>query len=85
MPGTRVPGTRVPYYSHPLFQTKVRKLTAKSLKKFLSGEISGNEDPKDVWENEEVFRQHNLGNFRTPQQSEKNLCPEEGKLITNFW
>ena len=49
----------------------VGKLTVKSparqllRKKFLPGEITGDEDPKEVWESEGVFGEHKIGNFRT--------------------
>ena len=52
-------------------QPMTGKLKAKSparlllAKKFLSGEILGQEDPKEVRESEEAFRQHKLRNFRT--------------------
>jgi len=46
------------------------KLTAKSparmllLQKFNDGKLTGDEEPKDVWESEDVFRKHKLTNFR---------------------
>jgi len=47
------------------------KLTSKSpaklllKQKFIEGKLTGDENPKDVWESEEVFKKHKLSNFRT--------------------
>lgn len=47
------------------------KLTANSaarkllVQEFANGEITGDEDPKDVWESDSIFQQHKLSNFRT--------------------
>jgi len=47
------------------------KLTAKSparlllRQKFDDRHLTGDEDPKDVWESEALFKEHKLENFRT--------------------
>jgi len=42
-------------------QSPARKLL---LHKFLSKELTGKENPKEVWESEQVFMKHKLSNFR---------------------
>ena len=33
--------------------------------KFEKGEVAGDESPKSVWESDDIFQKHKLGNFRT--------------------
>ncbi len=55
----------------PVSKTMASKLTVKSparlllAQKFRFREITGHEDPKEVLESEDVFKQHKLGNFRS--------------------
>ena len=69
----------------------VGELTAKSparqllRKTFLSGEITDNEDPKEVWESERVFKQHKLGNFRTHyNKTRKEFSKSSGTYMSTF-
>lgn len=63
------------------------KLTANSparlllLQKFLNGDIRGDEDPKEVWQSEDVFMEHKLSNFRTHYNNMRRNPPKkDGKL-----
>ena len=67
------------------------KLTAQSparrllLSKFQSGEITGKEDPKVVWESNDVFQQHKLANFRVHYNNiRKNPPSKDGKFALSM-
>lgn len=45
--------------------TKGSKAVKLLRSKFQKGEITGKEDPKLVWQSDDVFKQHKLPNFRT--------------------
>ena len=65
------------------------KLTATSparmllVSKFLSGEITGEEDPKSVWESDPVFKAHKLANFRV-HYNDLRKNPPIGSMLNYF-
>ena len=68
--------------------TTMNKLTAKSpakqllIRKLLSGEITGKEEPKTVWESDPIFKQHKMNTFRTHyNQLRKNPPQQESRFL----
>ena len=66
------------------------KLTAKSparqilASKFRSGEITENEDLKDVWLSEPIFQHHKLNNFRKHYNNERKPARKTGMFKTAY-